>query len=160
MAAKKNLKATKTKNIMPSTKEYVEFLVRIKDQIQNAQIKAALAANKELIKLYWTIGKDITEKQLTEGWGTNFIENLSKDLQNAFPGIGGFSRANIFNMRAFYLAYEKVQQPARLLEDLPIFNIPWWHNVILINKVKDRDQRLWYAQKAIEYGWSRPFDRP
>lgn len=138
-----------------STKEYAETLASIKKQIQEAQTKAIFSVNKELIKLYWAIGKAITEKQEKSGWGTNVIENLAKDLQNSFPGMSGFSRANVFNMRAFYQAYEKVQQPARQFEDLPIFHIPWWHNIVLLGKLKDNDQRLWYAQKAIENGWSR-----
>lgn len=88
------------------------------------------------------------------GWGTGVIENLAKDLQREFPGIQGFSRSNIFRMRAFYLAYEKISAIPRQLQNLPIFNIPWWHNVILLTKLKNNEQRIWYAQKSLEYGWS------
>jgi predicted nuclease of restriction endonuclease-like (RecB) superfamily len=143
------------KKINVSTKEYAQTWLDIKKQIQQAQIKATLSANKELIKLYWQIGKTITEKQEVSGWGSNVVERLANDLQKEFPGLGGFSRANIFNMRAFYVAYEKVQQVARQFDELPFFHIPWWHNVVLLSKLKNNEERLWYAQKAIEHGWSR-----
>lgn len=134
---------------------YKPFLEEIKKRIRATQIKAAIAVNKDLIKLYWSIGKDLVERQKTEGWGSKLIEKFAKDLQIEFPGIEGFSRSNIFFMRSFYLAYEQVQQAARRFENLPIFNIPWWHNVILLTRLKDTKLRLWYAQQAIENGWSR-----
>lgn len=138
-----------------SVKEYAATLAAIKRQVQETQIRSTLSANKELIKLYWSIGKIIVEKQQKNGWGSNVIETLAQDLQNSFSGVSGFSRANIFKMRSFYLAYEKVSQPVRLLDKSPLFNLPWGHNIILVTKLKDNNERLWYAQKAIEYGWSR-----
>lgn len=138
-----------------ATQEYIQIITHLKKQIKEAQVKAVLAANKELIKLYWSIGQTIVEKQEAHGWGSGFIDQLAKDLKNAFPGIKGFSRANLFHMRSFYKAYEKVQQRARQLDDLAIFSIPWWHNVILLTKVKDDNQRIWYANKIVEHGWSR-----
>lgn len=155
MAKKATIKRMSTARKAVAPKEYAQVLGDIKKQVQTAQIKAALAANKELIKLYWSIGKIIAEKQEISGWGSSVIERLAKDIQNSFPGLGGFSRANIFNMRAFYLAYEKVQQAVGQLDELPIFHIPWGHNVVLITKLKTIEQRIWYAQKAIEHGWSR-----
>ena len=80
----------------------------LKTKIHASQIKAALSVNHELIKLYWDIGQTIVEKQKEEKWGAGVIEKLAQDLQKAFPGIGGFSRPNVFKVRAFYLAYEKV----------------------------------------------------
>lgn len=137
-----------------SIKDYAQTLADIKNRIQNAQVKATMSANRELIELYWEIGEIINEKQEKNGWGSSTIEKLAKDVQNLFPGMRGFSRANLFYMKAFYHAYEKVQKPSGQLEDLPIFNIPWWHNVILLTKLKDNAERFWYAQKAIENGWS------
>ncbi|MBS0624377.1 MAG: DUF1016 family protein [Verrucomicrobia bacterium] len=134
---------------------YNEFLKEIKEKIRNTQLKAAIAASRELIKLYWELGRDIVEKQEREGWGSKVLERISKDLQNEFPGVEGFSRANIFRMRAFFSAYEKVAQAVRQFESLPIFDIPWGHNILLLQKIKDNDERLWYASKAIEHGWSR-----
>ena len=111
--------------------------------------------DKELALLYWSIGKIITEKQEKSGWGTSFIEKLAKDLQSSLPGIAGFSRSNLFRMKAFFDAYSKSRTAVRQIENLPIFTIPWGHNVILLERIKDIEQRLWYAQKAIENGWSR-----
>ncbi len=116
---KKNINSNNPEAI--STKEYGQTLADIKNQVQEAQIKAALSANKELIKLYWSIGKTITEKQEKSGWGTKVIEQLACDLQNCFPGIEGFSRRNIFRMRAFYLAYQFVTRAVSQIEELPNF---------------------------------------
>lgn len=69
--------------------------------------------------------------------------------------MGGFSERNVFRMQAFYLAYEKLTQAASEIDDMPVFNIPWFHNVVILQKIKNTEERLWYAQKAIEYGWSR-----
>src|SRR5438874_2367423 len=93
------------KSVPISTKEYAQTLMSIKQQVQQAQIKATLSVNKELMILYWSIGKVIAEKQTADGWGTKTIEQLAQDLQNEFPGIGGFSRANVFRMKSFFLSY-------------------------------------------------------
>ncbi len=137
------------------TKEYVQILSDIKKQIKTAQIKAVSSVNKELIRLYWSIGKAVVEKQKKYDWGSNFLERLSKDLQNSFPGTGGFSRTNIFRMRAFYKAYEKIPQAVGKIDLLPVFKIPWGHNAMLLEKTKSEKERLWYAEKALEQGWSR-----
>ena len=114
----------------------MQTLSDIKKQVKKAQVKAAFSANKELIKLYWTIGKTIVDKQKDNGWGSNFLEQLAKDLQSSFPGIGGFSRTNIFRMRAFYRAYGKIPQAVGQLDSLPIFQIPWAHNIVISELVK------------------------
>lgn len=134
---------------------YKVFLEDLKKRIRSAQIKAAVCVNEELLKLYWGIGKDIAERQDKEGWGTQVIERLGKDIQNAFPGVEGFSRTNLFRMRAFYLAYEKIPQAVGQLEALPIFTIPWGHNMVIIERLNSTELRLWYAQKSIENGWTR-----
>lgn len=138
--------------------EYKNLLESLKLRIRSSQIKAAVRVNEELIRLYWHIGKTIIERQQKEKWGSNVIERLAADLQSSFPGIQGFSRSNIFRMRAFYTAYEKVAQAARQsMEGPPDFSlqIPWWHNVILIEKLDAQEQREWYAEQAVECGWSR-----
>ena len=138
------------------TSHYALFLEQLKKRVQQAQLKASLAVNSELIQLYWDIGKSIVEKQEKEGWRAQIIEKLSKDLQNAFPGMQGFSRTNIFRMRTFYLAYnDRVPQAVGLENVLPIVNIPWGHNILLIEKIKDFQERLWYAQQTIKHGLSR-----
>ena len=140
-------------SVIPSG--YVKFLNNLKEKIRSAKLKAALSINQELIKLYWEIGKDIADRQRSGGWGSKIIERIGKDLQNEFLGVEGFSRRNIFRMRSFYLAYQIVPQTVALLEKLPIFRIPWGHNAVLLERVKDVKTRLWYAQQAIENGWSR-----
>lgn len=106
---------------------YVLVLNDIKSRIRESQLKAALAVNQELVRLYWWIGKEIVIRQQQEKWGTQVLERLCKDLQSDFPGISGFSRSNLFRMRAFYLAYEIVAQPARQLDIPPEFclKLPW-----------------------------------
>ncbi|HEX4838899.1 MAG TPA: PDDEXK nuclease domain-containing protein [Rhabdochlamydiaceae bacterium] len=137
---------------------YREFFNEIKEKIRSAQLKAAIAAGQELAQLYWNLGKDIVEKQEKEGWGSKVLERVAKDLQNEFPGVEGFSRANIFRMRAFYLAYSNCLTAVRQLQDdplAPFFNIPWGHNFILLDRLKSFEERSWYAKKVIEHGWSR-----
>lgn len=138
-----------------SPKNYASFLEQLKKRVRESQLKASIAVNTELIQLYWDIGKAIVEKQEQEEWGGQVIEKLCGDLQAAFPGIQGFSRANVFKMRAFYIAYSKVSQAVRLLSELPMARIPWGHNVLLITKLKDLKERLWYAEQVIENGLSR-----
>ena len=134
---------------------YKELLKEIKDKVKSSQLKAAVTVNRELIKLYWEIGSSVQMKQDKEGWGSQVIELLSKDLQNAFPGIRGFSRTNLFRMRAFYLAYKKVPQAVGQFSELPIFTIPWGHNILITERIKSLEARFWYAKKALKEGWSR-----
>ncbi|MEK7340082.1 MAG: PDDEXK nuclease domain-containing protein, partial [Verrucomicrobiota bacterium] len=149
-------KEKKTKTL--SNKDYDSTLTVLKKQIRESQVRAITAANKELIRLYWKIGKTIVEKQEESGWGTKIIEKLAKDIQNAFPGIEGFSRTNIFRMRAFYIAYQNNPPSGGQFQDDPpeiLASIPWRHNSVLVEKLKKYEERMWYAQKTIEHGWSR-----
>ncbi len=146
-----------TQNTLILPKNYPIFLNDVKNRIQQSQIKAAISVNQELIKLHWWIGSEIVKKQEAEGWKAQVIDRLCKDIQSEFPGLKGFSRSNVFYMRMFYTSYARIQQAAGFLEPPPDFclNIPWWHNVILIEKVKKSTEREWYAKKVIEHGWSR-----
>jgi len=143
---------------------YREFLEGIKSRIRSAQVKAALSANRELISLYWDIGKSIVERQDRDGWGKAVVERLAADLQTEFPGDSGFSPGNVWRMRAFYLAYTKgAANLSRAVTDLDGINlpramteIPWGQNLELLFKLKNPIQRLWYARMTIEHGWSRP----
>lgn len=130
---------------------YNEFLADLKTRIRTAQIRAAVAVSRELIELYWQIGRDIVERQEKHGWGENVLNRLSEDLRKSFPGTEGFSRRNLYRMRALYRAY-RVES---LIVPQVVAQIPWGHNVILLEKVKDLKTRLWYAQKTQENGWSR-----
>ena len=142
---------------------YGELLGEIKARIARSRVRAAVAANHAMIDLYWHIGRSIVERQKLHGWGKAVVERLAADIQAAFPGISGFSRNNIWRMRAFYLAYTKevtiLSRPVTELngENLQpaMKQIPWGHNLQLIFKLKDPARRLWYAQRVVEHGWSR-----
>ena len=120
---------------------YADFLADVKNQIQTAQVRAALSVSRELVRLYWRIGRDIVSRQQEQGWGQAVIARLAADLQKAFPGIQGFSARNLERMRAFFLAYPEENQFATQA----VSQIPWGHNIILFQKVKESSQRLWYA---------------
>jgi predicted nuclease of restriction endonuclease-like (RecB) superfamily len=151
----KNNSSEKASKPLISTADYASFIANLKKKIRSSQFKAALSVNQEMIRLYWDIGKDIVDKQEKDGWGTKVIERVAKDLQNAFPGIEGFSRTNIGRMKAFYLAYSIYPQAVGKLEDLPVFRLPWGHNIALLETLKDINERLWYANMTIAEGWSR-----
>lgn len=134
--------------IPPDT--YAEFLSELKDRIQTAQVRAALAVNQELILLYWQIGIDILQRQKTEGWGSKVIESLAKDLKRDFPELRGFSARNIKYMRSFAEAW-----PEKEFVHQAGAQIPWKHNCVLIEKVKNQKARQWYIRQTIQNGWSR-----
>jgi predicted nuclease of restriction endonuclease-like (RecB) superfamily len=142
---------------------YAHWLADLKTRIQNAQQRASLAVNHELIGLYWQIGRDILARQAAQGWGAKVIDRLSQDLRAAFPEMKGFSRSNLKYMRVFAEAWPEFgigQQPAGQLENGAfvhqlLHNLPWFHLCTLLDKLKTREHRLWYAQKAIAHNWSR-----
>jgi predicted nuclease of restriction endonuclease-like (RecB) superfamily len=154
MVKKENSRNIATK-VPISHIEYANFIIHLKSKIRSSQLKAAISVNREMIKLYWEIGKEITEKQEAERWGTSVLEKIAKDLQNEFPGVAGFSRSSLFRMKAFYSAYKKVAQAVRLLEEIPFFSIPWGHNIAILEQLKTEQMRLWYAKMTISEGWSR-----
>jgi predicted nuclease of restriction endonuclease-like (RecB) superfamily len=139
---------SKRSSLLPNG--YDDFLQNLKEQIRTAQVRASLAVNFELILLYWQIGKAILERQQREGWGAKVIEKLSKDLQHEFPQMKGFSRSNLTYMRAFAEVYED-----EAIIQRSVGQLPWRHNIALLEKLKSLDMRLWYGEKAIENGWSR-----
>lgn len=178
-------KSSKLASVLPP--DYTPLLAEIKARVQSARIQSGLAANRELLTLYWDIGRMILDRQQQEGWGAKVIERLSQDLQRSFPGQQGFSRANLLFMRAFAEAWTEtpiVLQPVRQLKtgktsqpdgDVPsnsvevvqqpvgqcmrppepMASLPWGHNLLLLHKLKVPADRIWYAGKALEHGWSR-----
>jgi predicted nuclease of restriction endonuclease-like (RecB) superfamily len=162
---------------------YKQLLVSIKQQVQSAQAKAALAVNSSLIQLYWNMGKMIADNQALFEGRNNYVEQLAKDLRAEFPEMTGFSKRNIFYCRRFYLFYSgsSVQQAVALKEIEPdsdivqqlvapknddsvqqavrlsnlLASVPWGHHVVLINKMKDPDEALFYIHQTIENNWSR-----
>jgi predicted nuclease of restriction endonuclease-like (RecB) superfamily len=129
---------------------YGELIEALKTQIRTAQVRAALSVNRELVLLYWHIGRSILERQGQEGWGSKVIDRLSQDLRREFPEMKGFSSRNLKYMRSFAEAW-----PEEIFVQQAAAQIPWFHNCVLLNRVKESQTRIWYIQKAIEYGWSR-----
>jgi predicted nuclease of restriction endonuclease-like (RecB) superfamily len=129
---------------------YADWLAELKIRIHTAQQRAALAVNRELVLLYWQIGRDILNRQAQQGWGAKVIERLAHDLRTAFPDMKGFSRANLMYMRAFADAW-----PDAAIVQQAVGQLPWGHNLVLLTKLKDGQARLAYAQRAIQHGWSR-----
>ncbi|AEH45437.1 protein of unknown function DUF1016 [Thermodesulfatator indicus DSM 15286] len=129
---------------------YAEFLADLKERIRRARVKAALSVNRELILLYWEIGRMILERQRKEGWGSKVIDRLAQDLRREFPDLKGFSARNLKYMRAFAEAY-----PDKKFVQEVLAQITWYHNITLLEKVKDPTERIWYIQQTIEHGWSR-----
>lgn len=136
------------KNVLPA--DYAGVLEDIKERIQSERLRVTLAANTAMILLYWDIGRIILERQEKEGWGAKVIDRLSHDLKSAFPDMKGFSPRNLKYMRTFSGSWSDREFVQRT-----IARIPWRSNIALLDKLKDPDMRLWYAQKTIENGWSR-----
>ena len=169
-------------NEITKNQDYKNWLIGLKANIKSSQIKAALAVNSQLIQLYWDLGKQIVEKQENTKWGSGFIDQLSKDLKEEFPTMGGFSRSNLFAVKKFYLFYRKpfvqqlagqmvyttdnqsnnvdnetitkIEQPVLQILNL-VCMIPWWHNVLITEKVKNTTEAIFYVQQTIENNWSR-----
>ncbi|MEQ3701671.1 PDDEXK nuclease domain-containing protein [Thalassolituus sp.] len=130
--------------------QYTDWLIELKQRIHTAQQRASLRVNQELVLLYWQIGQDILTRQAQQGWGAKVIERLAHDLRTAFPKMKGFSPRNLKYMRTFAEAWpdlEFVQQA--------VAQLPWGHNLVLLDKFNNTEMRTWYAQKTIENNWSR-----
>ena len=135
---------------MKEEKEYLNFLKEIKERITYAQYEALRAVNKELINLYWDIGKRIVEKQKQLGWGKSIILNLSIDLQKEFPGVSGFSSANLWRIRNFYFIYSENIKLAPLVRE-----IGWSKNILVMEKCKSDEQREFYLKQTKINNWTK-----
>jgi len=157
----KNVPLRKSSASLPS--DYPQVLEDVKARIRAAQVKASLSVNRELIALYWDIGKTIVRRQEIEGWGRSVVERLAADIRKEFPDVRGFSPQNLWHMRSLFLAWTSeaadLQQAVGEIdgENLPqaVGAIPWGHNLQLLSKLDDPAKRLWYARQAFEKGWSR-----
>ena len=129
---------------------YADLLAEIKTRVRTAQVRAAFAVSRELILLYWSIGRDILNRQRSEGWGTKVIERLAKDLGTEFPGVEGFSPRSLKYMRQF-----AGEWPDESIVQQLAAQLPWGHHMVLLDRIKDGSTREWYLRAAIEYGWSR-----
>lgn len=164
--------------------DYPAFLAALKERVRRARISAGRAVNNELIHLYWDIGSGIVEKQRTAGWGDSVVDQISRDLQHAFPGTSGFSPRNLRSIRQFYSAYsdpsiwlqpvaklpaskgkQKIWlQPAAKLESASeqeqflrrlLAEVPWGQHLLILNKTTDPAARLYYLRAVAQLGWSR-----
>lgn len=130
--------------------DYARLLSELKDRIRSARLRAAVAVNQELVLLYWSIGRDILDRQNRAGWGARIVDRLAADLRRDFPEMTGLSSRNVKYMRAFAEAFpdqEVVQQR--------VAQLPWGHVIKLMEAVREPETRLWYAREAISHGWSR-----
>lgn len=135
-----------TQNLPP---DYSLFLKDLKTRIRNERIKFVLSANSALVMLYWDIGYRILKKQDEEGWGAKIIDRMACDLKEEFPDMRGFSARNLKYMRKFAECW-----PKREIVQASLAQIGWYQNIALLEKLKEDTQRLWYAHKALENGWS------
>ncbi|MCQ6958421.1 PDDEXK nuclease domain-containing protein [Mucilaginibacter aquariorum] len=147
---------------MENEKNYLSFLGKLKNDIEQARLKAVLTVNEQLLELYWKIGNNILIQQNAEGWGTKIIDKLSADLKSSFPDMSGISPRNLKYMRAFADAYpEFVQVPLAQIKNsdaivqVPLAQLPWYHHITLLDKVKNKEERIFYIKQAVQFGWSR-----
>ncbi len=139
---------SKQQSLFPEN--YDAFLNGLKQRIRSAQIRAAIAVNQELVMLYWKTGHDISLRVKQQKWGSKVIKQLAADLKREFPDMSGLSARNLQYMRAFAEAY-----PDEVIVQRLVAQLPWGHNVTLLDKLQSYEERLWYAQQASENGWSR-----
>ncbi|WP_343320531.1 PDDEXK nuclease domain-containing protein (plasmid) [Arthrobacter sp. TMP15] len=132
------------------TAEYAAALTTLKDLVRQAQQRAQRVVNTAMIELYWNIGRTILARQANEPWGSSVLSQLAHDLRTEFPHMKGFSRTNMYNMRAFAAAWTDTEP----IVQTPSGQLSWSHNIALLNKLNNQEQRRWYALKALEHGWS------
>lgn len=134
----------------PISDNYRHLLMKIKQRIRSAQYEALKAVNREMINLYWDIGQIIVTQQQGASWGKSVVEQLAKDLQAEFPGISGFSAANLWRMRLFYESYVNNEKLAPLVRE-----IGWTHNLVIVEKCKDDLEREFYIRMTRKFGWTK-----
>ena len=144
-----DLTKTEPISLLETPTGYDDLLRDIKARVKTAQVRAALAVNRELVMLYWGVGRDILARQQEQGWGAKVIARLSADLRREFPEMKGFSSRNLVYMQTFAGAYsvEFTQQVAA--------QIPWFHNCTILDKIQIQNAREWYIRATVEHGWSR-----
>ena len=138
------------KNSLGKPQDYPGLLTEIKERIRSAQYEALKAVNKELVGLYWDIGRMIVERQDVEGRGKAVVEQLAADLRTEFPGVGGFSASNLWRMKAFFETYTGLEKLAPLVRE-----IGWSHNLAILERCKDPLEREFYLRMTRKFGWSK-----
>lgn len=130
--------------------DYAHLLADVKERVREAQYAALKAVNKELVGLYWDIGRMIAERQKVEGWGKSVVQRLAADLQAEFRGVGGLSSSNLWRMKAFFEAYEGSEKLAPLVRE-----IGWSHNLVILERCKDPLEREFYIRMTRKFGWTK-----
>ncbi len=138
-------------SLLQQDKDYFAFLAELKSRIKSAQIKAAISINRELIALYWELAEKIVEKQKNSQWGDGLLAQMSKDLQDEFPDMKGFSLRNLKYMRQWYQFWAD----GKAIGQQAVAQIPWGHNLLIVSKSRNHEEALFYVQKTIENNWSR-----
>jgi predicted nuclease of restriction endonuclease-like (RecB) superfamily len=146
--AEANFPAPPTKAAVPDW--YPDLLDAVAERVETGRQRAVVAANQELVSTYWAVGNEILARQDAEGWGSRVIDRLAADLRERFPGTSGFSARNLKYMRAFAAAW-----PDKAVVQRSVAQLPWRHHIALLEKLENADLRLWYAEAALEQGWSR-----
>ena len=141
-----------TEKIISQSETYKELILDIKSKVRSAQIKAARAVNTELLSLYWEIGKTISLRQIENSWGDGVVRQIAADIERELDGARGFSARNIYFIQQWYHFYRGIK--AKFVKQL-VSQIPWGHNILIIQKIKDVKQAIWYVQKTLENNWSR-----
>jgi predicted nuclease of restriction endonuclease-like (RecB) superfamily len=142
--------------------DYPDLLDDLKNRVRTALSQVARSVNRAVIELYWQIGRAVVQRQEFENWDEAVIEELALDLQSEFPGMRGFSRVNLARVRSFFLAYTHdyvgTAPPCHEIDGIKppgvLAELPWRHNVALVEQLRDPTERLWYAQTAVDRGWS------
>ena len=137
-------------DLVSLSETYTELLIAVKQRIRAAQYEALRAVNRELVILYWDLGKMIVTRQQGETWGKSVVEQLAKDLQAEFQGVSGFSARNIWNMRSFYLSYSQNEKLQPLVAE-----IGWSHNLAILERCKDDLEREFYLRMTRKFGWTK-----
>lgn len=132
-------------------KTYQKWFEGIKHKIKSAQLKVAVSVNSQLMELYWDLAKDIVNKQQEAKWGDAVLEQLAIDLKLSFPNINGFSRRNLYAIRQWFLFYNNQSQ----IVPQAVAQIPWGHNRLIISKIKNTEEALFYCNAIVQNGWSR-----
>ncbi|WP_288462216.1 PDDEXK nuclease domain-containing protein [uncultured Chryseobacterium sp.] len=141
-----------------NNEQYIGWILNLKQKIQQSQIKAAIQVNSALIEMYWDLGKEISERNFENTYGSGFFLQLSKDLRTEFPEIKGLSESNLKYCKRFYQFYNQTDKNRQqVVDDLMhhIFLIPWGHHIVLITKCKTQAEAHFYIEKTLENGWSR-----
>ncbi|TDM05993.1 MAG: DUF1016 domain-containing protein [Ideonella sp. MAG2] len=139
---------------MGASPEYRQWLADLKGRYRQVQLKAAVAVNSTVLEFYWDLGVDIVARQSTMAWGQGFLAQLSADLMAEFPGVAGFSKRNLEQMRRWVTFWSRAPQIAKQPAS-QLMSIPWWHHVVILTKCREPDEALYYVQQTQAHGWSR-----